>query len=97
MENIEINKALEAPPFLQGTALDTYRELAAQLHQLGFLETTDRDCLAVYCELWSSWLMEMEKEDADIDMLLKIEETLLQYSDALGLNPRARIEIQRKL
>ena len=97
MNNLELAKQLEPPEFLEGVALETWHEVAPQLYQLGFLEETDIYCLAIYCETWAAWLRLQQQEDRDEDMLLKLSDCLLDYSDKLGLNPAARLQIQRNL
>lgn len=97
MDNLELAKCLEAPEFLSGVALETWNELAPQLYGLSFLKETDAHCLAVYCELWADWLELVQQENPDMDILFKLSDQLLDYSESLGLTPASRLKIQRDL
>ena len=97
MSNLELAKCLTPPDFLEGEAIATWKELAPQLYQLGFLESTDVYCLAVYCEAWAQWLELHQQDDPDMELMFKLSDIILDYSDKLGLNPAARLQIQRNL
>ena len=92
-----IAKQTESPDFLSGSALDKWKELAPKLYQLGFFEETDRDCLFVYCEMWANWLELQQQDDHDIEKMVKLSDSLLNYEDALGLNPAARLKIEKNI
>lgn len=97
MNELTVAKQLDAPDFLEGVALETYNETAPMLYQLGIFEVTDVSCLSVYCECWSEWLDVLRQDDPDIDLMFKLTDTLLEYSNALGLNPASRLQILRNL
>jgi len=56
-ESTEIKQAIEptTPDWLDGDALDLWRELTPQLTEAGIIGSIDRNCLARYCRLWQRW------------------------------------------
>ena len=97
MKSLSIAKQLNPPEWLDGVALETWETTAPLLYQAGYFEETDKHCLAVFCETWGEWLRLQQQPDTDMDLLLELSDTLLKYSDALGLNPASRLQIQRNL
>lgn len=46
---------IDPPTYLDGDALDKWRELAAELHPSGLLTSVDVDALVFYCVLYARW------------------------------------------
>ncbi len=47
--------SVDPPAFIEGEALDKWREMVAELHPLGLLTSIDVDSLAFYCVLYARW------------------------------------------
>ena len=85
---------VDCPVWLEGTARETWRELAPILRSMGVLTIADRNAFVRYCVLWANWREALSGGGRKAKKCLALSESLGRLEQQFGLTPASRARVK---